>query len=89
MHVIDKQQKKLSGDLNAAHRDEVNRIKLTHHEIMEKKIADIQSQLKSVLELSKTYWDQHADEHKIKIDLDYINDLRYQEETKDENSKKT
>ena len=63
MRNMDLEKKKLSQTIAESHRDEVNRIKTTHHESLSKKIADIQSQLSDVMELSKTYWDQHADKH--------------------------
>lgn len=67
MHDIDSQHKKLGSDLESAHAQEVDRLKLDHHQELEKKISSIQGELKGLLALSKTYWEKHADQHHVEI----------------------
>ncbi|CAK8672582.1 unnamed protein product [Clavelina lepadiformis] len=67
MHEIGNQQKQIGSDLEAAHSDEVNRLKLSQQQELEKKISNIQEQLNSLLGMSKHYWEKHAEKHRVDI----------------------
>lgn len=41
------------------HSDEVNRLKIQHHQEMERKIGSIQKELNNLLGISKEYWEKH------------------------------
>jgi len=69
MHDIESQHKRLGGDLVSAHAEEVDRLKLDHHQELEKKINSIQEQMNGLLALSKSYWEKHADQHRVQIDF--------------------
>ena len=61
MHAIEAQHERLGSDLEAAHAADVDQLRLGHQQELEKKIDSIQAELKSLLGLSKVYWDKHAE----------------------------
>ena len=64
MHAIEAQHERLGNDLEAAHAADVDQMKLSHQVELEKKINSIQDELKSLLGLSKVYWEKHAEKKK-------------------------
>ena len=70
MHAIQSQHKQLGSDLEAAHAADVDKMKMGHQEELEKKITDIQQQLQSLLGLSQSYWEKHAEKHRVNFDQD-------------------
>lgn len=50
-------------DIKEKHNKDVDRIKVLHQQELERKINAIQQELNGLMALSKTYWEEHAQDH--------------------------
>ena len=71
MHAIEAKHKQMGNDIEAAHAADVDKMKSSHQEELEKKINSIQNELKTLLDLSKVYWEKHAEKKHINLDSDF------------------
>ena len=72
MHAIHNRNKKISSDLEAAHAADVDQMKISHQKELEQKINSIQKELNGLINLSKMFWEKHAEKHHVNFDTESI-----------------
>ena len=60
---MDAEHEQKEKDKMVEHNKDVDRMKVRHQQELERKINDIQQELNGLMALSKTYWEEHANNH--------------------------
>lgn len=63
VHQVDYQHQVREKNNVEEHNQEVDKMKVRHQQELERKISGIQEELNNLMSLSKTYWEQHAENH--------------------------